>query len=115
MADFIDSLNDSRERAHPVRLAAFAHRKIADIHPFADGNGRTARLLMNLLLVNKGYQIVNIPPVLRLDYINALKAAQREKNPSDDAFITLVAECEIEAQKDYCRMFSIKPPDKDVG
>ncbi|MCL2352674.1 MAG: Fic family protein [Firmicutes bacterium] len=113
MADFVSVLNGERERAHPVRLAAFAHRKLADIHPFADGNGRTARLLMNLILVNRGYQIVIIPPVLRVDYINALIAAQREKNPSDEAFIRLIAECETEAQRDYCRMLGIKPPEKD--
>ena len=113
MMSFVDELNDTRERVHPVRLAAFAHRKLADIHPFADGNGRTARLLMNLILVNRGYQIIIIPPVLRVDYINALKAAQRMKNPSDEAFIRLIAECEIEAQRDYCRMFGIKQSEKD--
>jgi Fic family protein len=113
MMDFVDELNDTRERVHPVLLAAFAHRKLVDIHPFTDGNGRTARLLMNLILVNRGYRIVIIPPVLRQDYINALKAAQREENPNDEPFIRFIAKCEIEAQRDYCRMFSIKPPKKD--
>jgi Fic family protein len=115
MTDFLEKLNRECGRAHPVRLAAFAHRKLVDIHPFADGNGRTARLLMNLILVNKGYQIIIIPPIRRMDYINALVAAQREHAPSDEAFIRLIAECEIEAQKDYCRMFSIKPPEKEAG
>ncbi|MDR1581354.1 MAG: Fic family protein [Synergistaceae bacterium] len=110
MMGFVDELNDMRERVHPVRFAAFAHRKLVDIHPFTDGNGRTARLLMNLILVNRGYQIVIIPPALRVDYINALKAAQRERDPGDEAFIQLIAEREIEAQRDYCRMFGIKPP-----
>jgi Fic family protein len=114
MMNFIDELQEKRGRAHPVQLAAFAHRKLVDIHPFTDGNGRTARLLMNLILVNRGYQIVIIPPVLRNDYINALKAAQREQSPSDEAFVRLIAECEIETQRDYCRMFGIKPPEKDI-
>jgi hypothetical protein len=48
-----------------------------------------------------------------MDYINALKASQREHNPNDKAFITLIAECELEAQKDYCRMFRIDLPKKD--
>jgi len=109
----VDALIEKWDSLHPVKLAAFAHRKLVDIHPFADGNGRTARLLMNLILVNRGYQIVSIPPVLRLEYINALKAAQRDKNPSDEAFIGMIAECVIEAQKDYCRMFDIKLPKKD--
>ena len=108
MKGLADELTEKWDSTHPVRLAAFAHRKLADIHPFTDGNGRTARLLMNLILINRGYQIISIPPVLRLDYINALKAAQRDKNPSDEAFVKLIAECEIEAQKDYCRMFHIE-------
>jgi len=110
MKGLTDELDEKWSALHPVLLAALAHRKLVDIHPFVDGNGRTARLLMNLILVNRGYQIVTIAPVLRLDYINALKAAQREKGPTDEAFIKLIAECEIEAQKDYCRMFRIEQP-----
>ena len=53
---------------------------------------------------------MSIPPVLRYDYIVALQQAQREKAPSDEAFVKLIAECEIEAQKDYCRMFRIELP-----
>ena len=112
MKEMVDALREKWDNSHPVELAAFAHRKLADIHPFTDGNGRMARLLMNLILVNRGYPIVSIPPVLRLEYINALKAAQRGTNPSDEAFNKLIAECVIEAQKDYCRMFDIKPAKK---
>lgn len=110
MKALVSELNDKKMTLHPVILAAFAHRRLVDIHPFKDGNGRTARLLMNLILVNKGYQIVSIPPILRTEYINALVAAQRSENPSDKAFFQLVAECEIESQKDYCRMFRIELP-----
>ena len=110
MQAFLADLNEKRGKLHPVHLAAFAHRRLVDIHPFQDGNGRTARLLMNLLLINAGYCVVSIPPVLRHDYITALQQAQRGKAPSDVAFVGLIAECEIEAQKDYCRMFHIKLP-----
>jgi Fic family protein len=110
MKGFVSELNDKSGELHPVILAAFAHRRLVDIHPFTDGNGRTARLLMNLILVNKGYQIVSIPPILRTEYIGALIAAQRNENPSDTEFLRLIAKCEIEAQKDYCRMFRIEPP-----
>lgn len=41
------------------RYAALAHLKLVDIHPFSDGNGRTSRLLMNLILIKAGY-----PPVI---------------------------------------------------
>jgi Fic family protein len=110
MKEFVVELSEKSETLHPVVLASFAHRRLVDIHPFDDGNGRTARLLMNLILVNKGYQIVSIPPVLRLDYIESLRAAQRSKNPSDESFIELIAECELEAQRDYFRMFRIERP-----
>lgn len=110
MEEFVSELNAKKESLHPVMLAAFAHRRLVDIHPFTDGNGRTARLLMNLIFVNKGYQVVSIPPILRTEYIGALQAAQRSKNPSDKAFVQLIAECETESQRDYCRMFRIELP-----
>ena len=107
MKEFIAELNAKKNILNPVLLAAFAHRRLVDIHPFSDGNGRTALLLMNLILVNKGYCIVSIPPILRHDYISALQVAQRTKKPSVIAFNKLIAECEIEAQKDYCRLLRI--------
>jgi len=110
MNAFISELNEKNQKLHPVILASFAHKRLVDIHPFTDGNGRTARLLMNLILVNKGYQIISIPPILRMEYIGALQASQKSKNPSDKSFFQLIAECEIEAQKDYCRMFRIELP-----
>lgn len=112
MASFVEDLNRKQETLHPVLLAAYGHRRLVDIHPFQDGNGRTARLLMNLILVNRGYCIVSIPPVLRHDYITALQQAQRSRAPSDAAFIKLICECELEAQRDYCRMFRIKLPER---
>ena len=111
MAALVTELTEQQRKLHPVELAAYAHRRLVDVHPFQDGNGRTARLLMNLILINLGYCIVSIPPVLRHDYIVALQRAQRREQPSDEAFVKLIAECEIEAQKDYCRMFRIKLPE----
>ncbi|MDL2287967.1 Fic family protein [Oscillospiraceae bacterium OttesenSCG-928-F05] len=118
MEAFVSDLRETANDRHPVLLAAFAHRRLVDIHPFIDGNGRTARLLMNLILINRGYQVVSIPPVLRADYVQALIAAQRTDDRTDTPFYTLIAECELEAQKDYFRMFCIpereeKQPDED--
>jgi Fic family protein len=53
-----------------------AHRRLADIHPFNDGNGRTARLLMNLILIRGGYPPIAVRPEDRLAYLQALQRAQ---------------------------------------
>ena len=56
--------------------AFMAHRRLVDIHPFNDGNGRSARLLMNLALIRAGYPPVAVRPQDRLDYIRGLQQAQ---------------------------------------
>jgi Fic family protein len=53
-----------------------AHRRLVDIHPFNDGNGRTARLLMNLVLIRGGYPPIVVRPQDRLAYLTALQDAQ---------------------------------------
>ncbi len=53
-----------------------AHRRLVDIHPFNDGNGRTARLLMNLILIRGGYAPVAVRPEDRLEYIRSLQREQ---------------------------------------
>ncbi len=53
-----------------------AHRRLVDIHPFNDGNGRTARLLMNLMLIRGGYPPIAIRPEDRLEYIRSLQQEQ---------------------------------------
>lgn len=53
-----------------------AHYRLVTIHPFSDGNGRTARLLMNLLLLRAGYPPVVIGPEQRVAYIDALERRQ---------------------------------------
>ena len=61
---------------HAVSLAAEAHYRLVTIHPFIDGNGRTARLLMNLLLMTRGYPPAIIRPRDRLAYLGGLETAQ---------------------------------------
>ncbi len=79
MADFANWLNSEAALSlHPLEYAAIAHYRFVSIHPFRDGNGRTARLLMNLLLIRSGYPIVVINNQIRNDYINAL--AYRQQN-----------------------------------
>ncbi len=68
---------------HPVELAAEAHYRLVTIHPFADGNGRSARLLMNLILLMSGYPAAIIRKRDRLAYIGSLEKAQFDSSKSD--------------------------------
>jgi Fic family protein len=79
-----------QDKSHPVERAALLHLKFVTTHPFVDGNGRSARLLMNLILVQHGYPVINIQPdeASRLAYIKALKKAQIEGDDSE--FIDLI-------------------------
>ncbi|TIH14901.1 Fic family protein [Marinifilum sp. JC120] len=82
---------ESEPVLHPVVLAAEVHERIATIHPFIDGNGRTARLVMNLILMQRGYLVVNIAgdTESRLAYYGALEKCNLEDEKGD--FIELIA------------------------
>lgn len=75
MGDFAAWL--SSELDTPATAFA-AHRRLVDIHPFNDGNGRTARLLMNLVLLRGGYPPISVRPEDRLAYISALQQSGPE-------------------------------------
>lgn len=67
--------------APPTPAAAFdAHFRLTAIHPFSDGNGRTARLLMNLILLRGGYPPIAVRPEDRVAYLEALEFASVEGN-----------------------------------
>ena len=107
MKGYVAEMDALRGTVHPIEYAALVHKGMVDIHPFVDGNGRTARLLMNLALIQAGYGIAIIPPVRRVEYIDALRASQRAKSPDLEPFLSLIAECVIETQKDYCRLLGL--------
>lgn len=75
MESFIEWIKENSD-LHPVELAAEAHYRLVTIHPFVDGNGRTARLLMNLILLQNGYTPALIRTRDRIKYINSLEKAQ---------------------------------------
>lgn len=75
MAEFIQWLERDQNQ-HPLRLAADAHFKLVSIHPFVDGNGRTARLLMNLILHLHGYPMAVIRSEERTRYLDAVSRGQ---------------------------------------
>ena len=70
---------------HPVILAAEMHERLVTIHPFIDGNGRTARLVMNFILWQNGFTTVNIKggKKSRLAYYNALEKVQLQHDSND--------------------------------
>jgi Fic family protein len=74
MRDLFDWINEN-ESQNPIITAAVAHHEMVKIHPFKDGNGRTARLLLNLILLKAGFPICNIKRTERPDYYNALSLA----------------------------------------
>ncbi len=55
MASWLSKVDQGSHEVHPVDFAARAHKELVFIHPFIDGNGRVARLLMNLILLQHGY------------------------------------------------------------
>lgn len=75
---------------NPLKIAADAHFKLVSIHPFVDGNGRTARLLMNLLILQEGYPPAVVRKEDRSTYINSLEKGQT-KGDLDD-YYTLMFE-----------------------
>ena len=95
-----------REGYHPVEFAAQLHKRFVFIHPFKDGNGRVARLLMNLALIQDGYLPAIVPPILRGDYVSLLERAHRD----DRGFMEFIAEREFESQKEILRLFEIPFP-----
>lgn len=92
-----------KDRLHPVELAALFHFKFVYIHPFADGNGRTARLLMNLILMSHGFPpaIVKAENEQRLAYYETLEMASVRNDVQP--FIALIAGCVEESLTNYLK------------
>ena len=70
-------------KMHAVELATEAHYRFVTIHPFIDGNGRTARLLMNMILMMKGFPPAIIRKNDRLTYIKSLEKPQLVNGEGD--------------------------------
>lgn len=91
MQELVQWLNSEEAlQLHPVEYAALAHYKLVYVHPFVDGNGRTSRLLMNLVLMQARYPPVTIRKEQRAEYYAALDTA----NEGDvRPFIRFIAKC----------------------
>jgi Fic family protein len=104
MRSFITGLPEIKAKYHPVEFAAIVHREFVTIHPFIDGNGRAGRLLMNLALLQAGYPIAIIPPILRREYLDTLNKTHKGDHRSFINFITGVC---YESAKEYLRLLEV--------
>ena len=77
MDELVAWIQKNEDQQHPVILAAIAHYNMVRIHPFDDGNGRGARLLMNLLLIKKGFPPAIIRNEERRKYLETITQADR--------------------------------------
>ncbi len=103
MKKFVAWFNKQESKLHPVEFAALTHKKIVFIHPFIDGNGRLARLLMNLALLRNEYTIAIIPAVLRHEYIESLELVHKD----DGIFKAFIVDRLIDTQMDLLRLLNI--------
>lgn len=105
MQAFADWLSDASEpstmseaRKSALINAVAAHAWLVYVHPFIDGNGRVARLLMNLMLMRQGFPIAIVTREDRLRYYDALEVSQA----SDlSPFLALIVECVEESLEEY--------------
>lgn len=97
MQKFIAEYHREWTGYHPVVRAALLHGEFVKIHPFIDGNGRTARLLLNFELMRSGYPPIIIKNDQRAQYYDALDLAHTTMNY--EPFIRLVSDLEIESEK----------------
>ncbi|MGG4397855.1 Fic family protein [Paenibacillus thiaminolyticus] len=97
---------EQRDVIHPVLLAAEFHSRFVYIHPFSDGNDRTARLLMNLFLMEHGYPpaIVKAADAARLRYYETLEEASVQGHLQP--FVSLIMEYMAESLQAY--LFAVK-------
>jgi Fic family protein len=88
MKKLLDWYVENKELVHPVELAAKFHTKFTTIHPFADGNGQMARLLMNYVLQTKDYPFTNIPLKKRSSYMKTQAEGNEQNHKPFTNFLT---------------------------
>lgn len=90
MHELVVWISKHQRKMHPIELAALAHHQLVAIHPFFDGNGRTARLLMNVLIMRAGYPLAIVLKNDRKKYYRVLSHADTgEAAP----IVQFVAQC----------------------
>jgi Fic family protein len=104
MEAYFDFYEMHKNTLHPVVLSAEMHEKLVTIHPFIDGNGRTSRLVMNLILLQYGFPLATIAGDYesRMSYYDALEKVQSEGNNA--AFVLYIAQKVLKNMEDYLKI-----------
>jgi len=76
MATLLSWHSKNKKKLHPLILAAYFHSAFETVHPFVDGNGRTGRLILNMILRKNNFPMINIPNKKKYIYYRALESAQ---------------------------------------
>lgn len=97
MQELIEEYDNNWEGFHPVVRATLLHGEFVKIHPFVDGNGRTARLLLNFELMRYGYPPIIIKNEDRAKYYDVLDIAHTTMNYKP--FIKLISELVVESER----------------
>lgn len=106
MDEYFGWYEQNRLHLHPVVLAAEMHERLVTIHPFVDGNGRTSRLIMNLILLQHGYVIANIKGdyTTRMEYYSGLETVQ--SGGSKEQFVQFISNVEKASLERYLSILS---------
>jgi len=80
LGNLIKWYNENKNKYSPLILASVVHNQFENIHPFADGNGRVGRILLNNILIKHGFPPINIELKQRLEYYRTLQEYQKNKN-----------------------------------
>lgn len=113
MGDLISWLRRSMEAGelHPLEIASKLHHEFVLIHPFGDGNGRTARLLVNYVLMRSGYLPLIVPTEKKDSYLAALRLADAGDLAPLTARLTEWAEVSLDRGIRAAKGESVEEPD----
>jgi Fic family protein len=105
MTDLLEWYEEHKETLHALELAAIFHARFESIHPFSDGNGRTGRLLINLILLKAGYPPLTIAKKNRANYLSALRSAQKKFYKDNTDWKELLSYLSAEYAHSYWKSF----------
>ncbi|MEA1954470.1 MAG: Fic family protein [Campylobacterota bacterium] len=115
MEAYFNFYEENKDTLNPVILSAEIHERLVTIHPFIDGNGRTSRLMMNLILLQHGFPITNISSQnsLREEYYTSLETVQT--GATKEIFHKFIAKNVKESLIKYLEIISVNAEENMKG